>query len=74
MHGFENRVHWHTSNEKFGFSAFRRRRQKRQSDQRMAELETILNLQKYRGNRLRDHKTSGGSYSPGYGIIDFNMM
>lgn len=46
-------------------------RHKRQSDQRLAELETLLALQKYRHHRLRpEHKGS----QPGYGVIDFNTI
>ena len=48
-----------------------KKRQKRQSDQRIAELETLLALQKYGvGSRSR----VGGRNSAGYGLIDFNYM
>lgn len=52
------------------------RTQKRQSDQRVAELETLLALQKYGAHHfLRSQSGDGeGSYFPAYGIIDFNKM
>ncbi|ODM97290.1 hypothetical protein Ocin01_09401 [Orchesella cincta] len=53
-------------------------RQKRQSDQRIAELETLLALQKYGRHRFRMDRKKGvgadGEHPPGYGIIDFHML
>ncbi|CAL8095755.1 unnamed protein product [Orchesella dallaii] len=52
-------------------------RQKRQSDQRIAELETLLALQKYGRHRFRMDRKKGvadGQHPPGYGIIDFRML
>ena len=49
------------------------RRQKRQSDQRIAELETLLALQKYGHHRLHDwgrFKENGAGYS----LIDFDKL
>ncbi|CAL8129610.1 unnamed protein product [Orchesella dallaii] len=49
------------------------RTQKRQSDQRVAELETLLALQKYGAHHFL-RSADGGSFFPGYGIIDFNKI
>jgi hypothetical protein len=49
-------------------------RQKRQSDQRIAELETLLALQKYGQHRLRDWGRLREIAPPGYGLIDFDKM
>ncbi|ODN00519.1 hypothetical protein Ocin01_06163 [Orchesella cincta] len=51
------------------------RTHKRQSDQRVAELETLLALQKYGAHHfLRAQSSDGGGFFPGYGIIDFNKI
>jgi hypothetical protein len=47
-------------------------RHKRQSDQRVAELETLLSLRRY-GAASAPRKMEGRN-SPGYGLIDFNYM
>jgi len=44
--------------------------QKRQSDQRLAELETLLSLHKYGGGGRR----AGGRNSVAYGLLDFNYI
>lgn len=49
------------------------RTQKRQSDQRVAELETLLGLQKYGAHHFL-RSGDGEGFFPGYGIIDFNKM
>lgn len=51
------------------------RTHKRQSDQRIAELETLLALQKYGAHHFL-RQTGDGEHSafPAYGIIDFNKM
>jgi len=48
-------------------------RHKRQSDQRLAELETLLALQKYNGHRVRGWQ-SHNDLSPAFGLIDFDKI